>query len=66
MRFLKPAGEIPAYSLTIKDGMVFNIPVKKVYNAGMNEETLSEMKLENGKIAVEVAPFRVITLKLGV
>lgn len=51
---------------TVKGDAVFNIPVKKVYNAGMNEETLGEMKLENGKLAVEAAPFRVLTLKLGV
>jgi alpha-mannosidase len=51
---------------TVKGEVSFGIPVKKVYNAGMNEETLNELKLESGKAAVEAAPFRVITLKLGV
>jgi alpha-mannosidase len=48
----------------IKGDIAINFQLKKVYNCGMNEELLNELKIDNGKISVEVSPFKVITLKL--
>ncbi|MDR2900483.1 MAG: glycosyl hydrolase-related protein [Treponema sp.] len=49
---------------TISGNIEFALPVKKAYNCGMNEEALNELKVENGKAAIEVSPYKVITVKV--
>jgi hypothetical protein len=44
----------------------FTIPVNKLYNNGMNEETLNELKIGDGKTAIGISLFKIITLKPGV
>ena len=44
----------------------FNFPVKNVYLANMLEKPQSELEVINGKIIIDTAPFKVITLLLEI